>query len=137
MPRLSLAVFLAALLPCLAVAQDNPRNVALGANANLNGARLLPDDSPWHRDISREPADPNSQKILARIGLDKTLHADFGTVWEGAPIGIPYVVVPKNQPRVPVKFTYAEESDPGPYPIPPNAPIEGGPNGNGDRHVLV
>jgi hypothetical protein len=30
-----------------------------------------------------------------------------------------------------------DESDPGPYPIPPNAPIEGGPNGSGDRHVLV
>ena len=65
------------------------------------------------------------------------LHPDFGTVWEGAPIGIPYVVVPGTQPKVPISFSYADESDPGPYPIPPNAPIEGGPDADGDRHVLV
>jgi hypothetical protein len=69
---------------------------------------------------------------------NKPLHPDFGPVWEGAPIGIPYVVVPGTQPRVPVTFTEAaEESDPGPYPIPADAPIEGGPKGDGDRHVLV
>ncbi|WP_407526863.1 hypothetical protein [Methylobacterium oryzisoli] len=69
--------------------------------------------------------------------MTKTLHPDFGTQWEGAPIGIPYVVVGRDQPRVPVRFTDAHESDPGPYPIPPDAPIEGGPQGTGDRHVLV
>ncbi len=118
-------------------AGDEPRKVGPGPNASLNGARLLPDDSPWHRDISGDPVDPNSQRILARVGLDKTLRADFGPEWEGAPMGIPYVVVPGNQRRVPVKFTYAEESDPGPYPIPPDAPIEGGPKGTGDRHIIV
>lgn len=65
------------------------------------------------------------------------LHPDFGTVWQGAPIGIPYVVVPGELPRVSVTFEYADESDPGPYPIPPDAPIEGGPGGTGDRHVIV
>jgi len=69
--------------------------------------------------------------------LAKSLHPDFGTVWNGAPNGIPYVVVPPAQPRVPVRFEYADESDPGPYPVPPHAPIEGGPKGTGDRHVLV
>src|SRR5262249_4236724 len=64
-------------------------------------------------------------------------HADFGTVWKGAPNGIPYIVVPGDQPRVPVRIEYAGESDPGPYPIPPDAPIEGGPRATGDRHVLV
>jgi hypothetical protein len=98
--------------------------------------RLLPDDSPWHQDISRAPVDPNSARILARIG-DKPLHPDFGPVWEGAPIGIPYVVVSGTQKKVPVTFTYADESEPGPYPIPPDAPIEGGPKADGDRHVIV
>ena len=67
------------------------------------------------------------------------LHPDFGTVWEGAPIGIPYAVVPGDQPRVPIDFHYPGESDPGPYPIPPDAPVEGagGPFADGDRHVLV
>jgi hypothetical protein len=42
-----------------------------------------------------------------------------------------------SQARVPVSFRYASESDPGPYPIPSNAPIQGGSAGTGDRHVIV
>ena len=110
--------------------------VVLGANASLSGTRLLPDDSPWHRDISQDAIDKNSGRILARIGFDKPLRADFGPEYEGAPMGIPYVVIAKDQPKVPVTFTYAEESDAGPYPIPPDAPIEGGPQGTGDRHII-
>ncbi len=97
----------------------------------------LPLDNPWNTDISGYPVDSNSANYIAAIGAAKTLHADFGTVWNGAPNGIPYVEVPASQPRVPVSFYYPDESDPGPYPIPPDAPIEGGPNGTGDRHVLV
>ena len=138
MNRLCLVILVAGtLLPAFANAQNNAPRAELGANANLGGRRPLPDDSPWNKDISKERVDPASAKILARVGLGKTLRADFGTVWEGAPVGIPYVVVPQTQKKVPVTFTYAEESDPGPYPIPPNAPIEGGPKGTGDRHVLV
>ena len=113
---------------------ETPR-VELGANADLNGVRLLPDDSPWYQDISKAPVDRNSARILAR--RQQAAAPDFGPVWEGVPIGIPYVVVPGTQKKVPVAFKYADESDPGPYPIPPDAPIEGGPNGDGDRHVLV
>lgn len=121
-----------------AAAETSGPQVDLGINADLKGRRLLPADSPWHRDISRAPVDPYSDRILARIGLDKPLHPDFGTQYEGAPIGIPYVVVSGKQPRMRVTFTQApQESDPGPYPIPRDAPIEGGPNGKGDRHVLV
>ena len=111
--------------------------VKLGPNASLGGLRLLPDDNPWNQDISAEPVDANSAQLIAGIGLSKPLHPDFGTVYDGAPNGIPYVVVSGKQPRVPVKFQYDDESDPGPYPIPPNAPIEGGPKGKGDRHILV
>jgi hypothetical protein len=82
--------------------------------------------------------DPVSDALIASIGVDKPLHPDFGTVYDGAPMGIPYVVVPGDQRRVPVRFIEPEEeSDPGPYPIPPDAPIEGGPNSKDDRHVLV
>ena len=111
-------------------------SVELGPNANLNGVRLLPEDSAWHQDVSTAPVDRNSARILARVG-DKPLHPDFGPMLDGAPIGIPYVVVPGGQAKVPVTFATADESDPGPYPIPPGAPIEGGPNGDGDRHVIV
>jgi hypothetical protein len=138
MHRLIIAIVMTGtLLPTCAAAQDALPGVALGANASLNGARLMPNDSPWHKDVSQERVDPNSARILGRVGLDKPLRADFGTVWEGAPIGIPYVVVSGTQAKVPVTFTDADESDPGPYPIPPNAPVEGGPNGTGDRHILV
>lgn len=109
---------------------------SLGTNASLNGRRPFPADNPWNQDISQEPVDPNSATLIAACGI-RNLHPDFGTTWNGAPNGIPYVVVSGSQARVPVTFTYADESDPGPYPIPPNPPIEGGPSGTGDRHILI
>jgi hypothetical protein len=110
----------------------------LGANASLRGKRVLPADNPWNEDISHAPVDPNSATLIASIGLNTGLHPDFGTTWNGAPNGIPYVVVSGAQPKVPITFTdYGDESDPGPYPIPADAPIEGGAAGTGDRHVIV
>jgi hypothetical protein len=120
-----------------AVALGAEDKVKLGPGASLGGKRVFPADNPWNQDISREPVDPYSDKLIASIGLDKPLHPDFGTVYEGAPNGIPYVVVAGTQPKVPVEFEYRDESDRGPYPIPKNPPIEGGPNGKGDRHILV
>jgi hypothetical protein len=114
-----------------------PEGAGLGVGAALGPRRVFPPGDPWNRMISSAEVDPDSSRILARIGFNKPLHPDFGTVYNGAPNGIPFVVVPGTQPRVPVKFLYADESDPGPYPIPPDAPIEGGPQGRGDRHVLV
>lgn len=103
----------------------------------VEGCPIFPKSSPWNTDISKALVDPNSAKIIAKIGANESVRADFGTVYKGAPMGIPFVVVEANQKKVPVKFLYADESDPGPYPIPNNAPIEGGANGTGDRHVLV
>jgi hypothetical protein len=106
--------------------------------ASIGGCPLFPADNIWNRDISTLPVHPNSTNFIANIGLAGHLHADFGAgLYNGGPIGIPYTVVPGNQPYVPVSFGYAGESDPGPYPIPPNAPIEGGSQSSGDRHVLV
>ena len=110
----------------------------LGPGASLHGKQLFPPDNLWNEDISNTPVDPNSDNLIASIGLNTNLHPDFGTVWDGAPNGIPYIVVSGSQPKVPLNWTaYGNESDPGPYPIPPDAPIEGGPNSTGDRHVLV
>ncbi len=84
------------------------------------------------------PVDANSAAYITTIGRAAVVHADFGSgLWEDKPIGIPYVTVPGSQPKVAVSFEYDDESDAGPYPIPTAAPIEGGPNGDGDRHVLV
>ena len=106
------------------------------ANGPLNGRRPFPADNPWNTSIASAPVDPNSATLIASCGL-RTLHPDFGTTWNGAPNGIPYTLVGSAQPKVPVSFGYASESDPGPYPIPANAPIEGGANATGDRHVIV
>jgi hypothetical protein len=103
----------------------------------IDGCQIFPADNPWNTDISAYPVHPNSANFIASVGVDKPVHPDFGTVWQGNPNGIPYVVVSGDQPKVPITFEYAGESDPGPYPIPDDAPIEGGPDSDGDRHILV
>jgi len=96
----------------------------------------------WNARVDTLPVDPNSDLYIDTIGADDPVHPDFGSGdWppgSGAPIGIPYVAVPGGQSPVEIVFTeYGNESDPGPYPVATNAPIEGGPNSDGDRHVLV
>ncbi len=115
------------------------RGIQLGIGGSLNGFRPFPEDNAWNRVITNAPVDPNSRTLIASIGLDKTLHPDFAAgMWDGSRIGIPYVVVGGDQPMVPLEIVaYPGESDPGPYPIPANAPIEGEPNARGDRHVIV
>ena len=108
----------------------------LGPNAAIPFP-LFPTDNPWNTRVDTLPVDANSAAYLASMGLSTGLHADFGTEWDGAPNGIPYICVSGTQEKVPVSFDYADESDPGPYPIPSDAPIEGGPGSDGDRHVLV
>jgi len=105
---------------------------------NIGPLQIFPPDNPWHLDVSTLPVHPNSENYITAIGRNKPLHPDFGTVWNNTPIGIPFVVVSGTEPRMPIKFTaYGNESDPGPYPIPLNAPIEGGPASQGDRHVIA
>ncbi len=120
------------------VGTDSATFVALGnGSGDLRGRAFFPSDNAWNTNIASAPVDPNSATLIASCGASAPLHPDFGTVYNGAPNGIPYVVVRDTQSRVPVTFQYASESDPGPYPVPPYAPIEGGPSSTGDRHVLV
>jgi hypothetical protein len=98
------------------------------------GCPLFPASNPLNQDISHAPVDPRSAQYIASIGLSGHLHPDFGT---SPSYGIPYTVVGSRQSRVPIAFDeFGEESEPGPYPIPPNAPVEGA-GVEGDRHVLV
>ncbi len=109
-----------------------------GDAASIGPCPLLPANNIWNTPVEALPVDPRSDDYVDSIGRDTGLHPDFGAgLWNGGPIGIPYTTVLSVQPLVTVTFDYWEESDPGPYPIPPDAPIEGGPGSDGDRHVLV
>jgi hypothetical protein len=116
----------------------SPRHHARQAirSAAEGGCPIFPADNPINQEVATLPEDPNSQAYVESIGLTAHLHPDFG---DNPAYGIPYEVVGSGQPKVPIKFgKYKRESDPGPYPIPANAAIEGGgAKGKGDRHVLV
>ncbi len=110
-----------------------PATAAANAQTMIEGCPVFPPDNAWNRDVSQDAVDPNSAAYIASInrGGKTFLHADFGS---NPDYGIPYVVVPGTQPKVPITYTeYGDESDPGPFPIPPDAPVEAG----DDRHVLV
>jgi hypothetical protein len=91
---------------------------------------IFPADNIWNQDIAKLPVDPHSSQYIASIGSQSFLHPDFGS--EPA-YGIPYNVVSGTPPSVQVSFLYADESDPGPYPIPAHPAIEMG----SDRHLLI
>jgi hypothetical protein len=110
----------------------------LAAQGTAGPCEVFPPADPWNVDISAYPVHPLSSTFIESIDLGSTtkrLHADFGTNPE---YGIPYVYVSPSQPLVPITYdAYGDQSDPGPFPIPPDAPIEGGAASGGDRHVLV
>jgi hypothetical protein len=108
------------------------------ANSAPAECRLFPADHIWNVPVEGLPLHPASDAYVDSIGREELLHPDFGSgLWEGGPIGIPFVEIHGAQSPVPVSFEYEEESDPGGYPIPPDPPIEGGPESAGDRHILV
>ena len=99
---------------------------------------VFPASSPWNQRVDKLPVAPNSASIVAAIGANDNVHADFGSgLWKGGPIGIPITVVRGVQAKSRVAFEYADESDKGPYPIPANVAIEGGRGSDGDRHALI
>ena len=114
--------------------------MTVGQLTSLNGFVPFPSNSLWNTDISSAPVDPNSANYINFIGSTVTVHPDFGAgTFHDQTIGIPYQVVAGTRAKVPITVgAFADESDPGPEPIPPNALIEGYPKpGDGDRHVLV
>jgi hypothetical protein len=130
---LLVAVLALASLPGASVAKKPP---PVAAESVEPGCQILPPEDPLNQEVAHAPVNPNSANYVASIGLTAHLHPDFGTE---PSYGIPYTVVGEDQPEVPIRFTkYRAESNRGPYPIPPDAPIEGGgKNGRGDKHVLV
>ncbi len=118
------------------------RALHLTPNKPPDRCPTLPADDIWNTPVDEMPIHTGSAQYVASIGSSAHLHPDFGSgVWppgSNSPIGIPYVEVGRGTPAVTITYTaYGDESDPGPFPIPANAPIEGGPDADGDRHVIV
>jgi hypothetical protein len=155
MIRIITAVFLLAFINCSKKVIDPVSQTPTGKDstgitsndctadpADILSMTIFPADNSWNQDISALAVDANSTQILSAYATSG-VKADFGSgLWDNAPIGIPFVVVCGSQQKVPIVFRansydgdYGDESDPGPYPVPLNAPIEG--NGQGDSHVLV
>jgi len=155
-PSLFLAIFLAfaiLLVACSGVSHSGSNKGGTGGNGGTGGGNLacsvmnvgptaslggfvpFPGSSLWNTDISSAPVDPNSGTLISNWVGAVNMHPDWGT---DPTYGIPYVIVSGTQPLVNVNLgAYPDESDPGPMPIPANAPIEGGSSSTGDRHVLV
>jgi hypothetical protein len=120
------------------------------ADAILSAMQIYPRDNAWNEDISRRPLLPNSDAIIATINSElsssrRTLRAFYE---------MNFALVPDSQPLIPIDFfNYADESDPSPYPIPPNLPVETWPretggltldqwqqdvnDDGGDRHSII
>jgi hypothetical protein len=111
--------------------------LAAGQPPSIGSCSVFPADNIWNTRIDQLPVHPSSSTWVNTIGTSAHLHPDFGSgLYNGEPIGIPYVTVPGTQTKYPASFTDQSESDPGPYAIPLNAPIEGGSSSTGDRHAI-
>ncbi len=127
MPTIRIVIAAVLLVPALLLAQAPV----------IGNCNVFPADDVWNTPVDKLPVDPNSAAYISTIGASLGLHADFGAgLYNGGPIGIPFITVPGTQTKYPASFLYADESDPGPYAIPLNAPIEGGSQSTGDRHAI-
>ncbi len=121
----------------LAAAAGVPHHPSPGGLPTIAGCQVFPANNSWNQRVDKLPVAADSAQLLARIGLDDPVHPDFGTVYDGAPNGIPVTIVSSRTRRVRVSFQYASESDGHYYPLPRDVAIEGGPRSTGDRHVIV
>ena len=111
---------------------------AAGQPPTIGNCTVLPANNIWNTPVDTLPVAANSTTYVNTIGPTIGLKADFGSgTWNGGPIGIPFITVPGTQTKYPATFTYWDESDPGPYAVPLDAPIEGGSNSTGDRHAIA
>ncbi len=110
----------------------------LTAQPTIGTCPVFPANNVWNAPVNQLPVAANSATLVAAIGAAVTLHADFGSgIWDGGPIGIPFIAVSGTQTKYPATFQYASDSDPGPYAVPLTAPIEGGSQSTGDRHAIA
>ena len=123
------------------------------SDAVMSTLQIFPRDNGWNEDISRRPVLANSaamlQLIITNLASGGTGRTNLRAFQE-----MNFVLVPDNQPLRPMNLvTYSNQSDPPPYPIPTNMPVEGWPtetgglslydwqrnvnNENADRHSII
>jgi hypothetical protein len=120
------------------ISDISPSAVPSSNVPKIGNCNVFPKDNPWNLDISKLPVNQLSDSYISSIGKNKSLHPDFGGSSSGNSWGIPFMIVTNKELQRQINFTaYGQESDKEPYPIPFNAPIEGGTDSTGDRHVLV
>ena len=109
------------------------------AGPTIGGCPIFPANNVWNVPVDTLPVHASSTTFVNTIGASAGLHMDFGSgLYQGRPIGIPFITVPGTQPKVPITFDVTDESDLGPYPIPTDVPVEGGAAfPSGDRHILI
>ncbi len=105
----------------------------------VGNCNVYPADHIWNTPVDNLPVHPRSADYVNTIGAGSGAHPVFGSAYNGGPIGpgIPFITVPGTEPKIPATFTYQTESDPGPYAVPLDAPVQGGPNSTGDRHLAT
>lgn len=121
------------------------------ADAVVSAMQIFPVTNPWNECISNRPVLANSDAMMAQMRFDFTNGLTGSSLVSHQKLHINfemnYVLVPDNQPRVPVYFfNYPDESDldggtfpAGSYPIPTNQPVEEWPLGlvaNGTPQTL-
>jgi len=109
---------------------------AFDTGPNVAGCPVFTTNNIWNTPVIQLPKHVHSDDYVARIGASSPIHPNFGSTPDN---GIPITLIGPNTPQVPVTFTYADDSDPGPYPIPPNVRIEGGSTAapDSDRHMIL
>jgi hypothetical protein len=117
--------------------EDSVAEARTGSSApppKIGNCQIFPADNVWNTAIDKLPKDRRSESYIGNIGPGVTLHPDFGSSLQS---GIPFTEIGPYQRRVGITFDYRDESDLSNYPIPPDAPIEGGLSSTGDRHILI
>jgi hypothetical protein len=123
------AAIIGGLLPVTAQAQSN------GTTIPGTSCPAFPADNVWNTPVTGLPVDAQSATWLASMDASTTfLHPDYGPSGrKSKPYGIPWQIVSPSTRLVPIRFGYASQSDPGPYPLSVSTPIEHG----SDRHALM
>jgi hypothetical protein len=98
--------------------------IAFAQAPTIAGCPAFPANNVWNTRIDNLPLDPHSADYINNITASGTLRYD---------ITMPINIVSGTQAKVPLVLEYPDESDPGPYPIPPNPKLEEG----SDLHIFT